>query len=440
MMKLTFVAKPFEIQLLLEIKRELQLLRADVQELKTILVDSLHHGDSQGSTYLQSLEVPPELSNRFWYALQASRPASMQSEADMPLKEGFDALVYHFAKSTILFNPQPELRQRDPDEPKYLNLVKCRWIAYIIRQSPSFQLAGPESLWADYMKELEDDIRRQFRRFDSGQLVSPPLNRISLLPDSCFSIWVVEESPIRPPDLAEQRPFEEKILQLDLPGNFGTRKSTLTIFRKSESKMRLVTTTTDERNSYFHSEKETDVNMMATRLIPTYAAPSDASTMTNNVMICSNEGQDPRWYSLKNGDDVLDFQRALTGFRVFCQMLHVGWSIEGSSKPTKFGNGSIQLWHLKPFQPIGETGERILGDGSSVGSPRSPLENDRLSRKSTGFSTGTTLFSNGNSASTVNGPQGSGTALLRTELPRLMIFTQSSRAYVILQLLRKSSI
>ncbi len=61
MMKLTFVAKPFEIQLLLEIKRELQLLRADVQELKTILVDSLHHGDSQGSTYLQSLEVPPEL-------------------------------------------------------------------------------------------------------------------------------------------------------------------------------------------------------------------------------------------------------------------------------------------------------------------------------------------------------------------------------------------
>ena len=437
MMKLTFVAKPFEIQLLLGIKRELQLLRIDVQDLKTILIDGLRQKDSSSSTYLQSLKVPPELAIRFTKALQTSKPASFHSQADIPLKDGFDALVYHFANSTILFNPRPELRQRDPEEPQYLNLVKCRWIAQTIRQSVSFELAGPDSLWADYMKELEDDIQGQFRRFDTGQLVRPSSDRISLLPESCFHIWFIEEPLTRPPDLAEQRPLEEKILELALPGTFGTRKSTITVFRKSESNMRLVTTTKDDQNQYFHHERETHVNMEADRLIPTYATPGDASTMTNNVMICSNEGRDPEWYSLKDPDDVLHFQRALTGFFVSHQMLNISWSIEGSSKSNKSGRGRLQFWYLKPFQPIGEDGKRTSCDRSSVASPQSPTSSTAVTRLSTGLSVSATLLSTGSITSTVNGPQGNGTALLRAEVPRIIIFTQCEGMYVLLQLKRK---
>ena len=436
MMKLTFVAKPFEIQLLLGIKRELKLLRTDVEELKTILIDGIRHKDSSSSTYLHSLQVPSELASRFAKALQFSKPATFHSEADIPLKEGFDALVYHFANSTILFNPRPELGQRDPEEPQYLNLIKCRWIAQTIRQSVSFQSAEPDSLWADYMKELEDDIRGQFRRFDTGQLVRPPSDRISLLPENCFSIWFVEESPTRPPDLAEQRPLEEKILELTLPGTSGTRKSTITVFRKSESNMRLVTTIKDDQNPYFHHEKETDVNMEADRLVPTYATPGDASTMTNNVMIYSNEGQNPRWYSLKDSDDVLHFQRALTGFFVSHQMLNISWSIEGSSKPSKSGRGSLQLWYLKPFLPIGEDGTRTFCDRSSVASPQSPTSSAAMTRQSTGFSVGATLLSSGSTTSTVGGPQGNGNALLRAEVPRIIIYTRCEGMYVLLQVKR----
>lgn len=439
MMKLTFVAKPFEIQLLLGIKRELGFLRTDVQEIKAILIDGIRHKDSSSSTYLQSLQVPQELANRFTRALQTTKPTSFHSPADIPLREGFDALVSHFANSTILFNPRPELGQRDPEEPQYLNLVKCRWIAQTIRQSLSFQSAGPDSLWADYMKELEDDIRSQFRRFDTGQLIRPPPERISLLPESCFSIWYVEEPPTRPPELADRRPLEEKILELTLPSTFGTRKSTITVFRKSESQMRLVTTTKDDQNQYFHHEIETHVNMEADRLIPTYATPGDPSTITNNVMICSNEGQDPKWYSLKAADDVLHFQRALTGFCVTHQMLNVSWSIEGSSKANKSGRGRLQLWYLKPFQPIGEDGKRVSWDRSSVASPQSPNPSTALKRMSTstGLSVSTTLLSTGSVMSTVNGPQGTGTALVRPEVPRMIIFTQSEGMYVLLQLKRR---
>ena len=436
MMKLTFVAKPFEIQLLLGIKRELQLLRTDFEELKTILVHGIRHNDSSSSTYLHSLQVPSELASRFTKALQSNKPATFQTEADVPLKEGLDALVYHFANSTILFNPRPELGQRDPEEPQYLNLIKCRWLAQTIRQSVCFQSAGSDSLWADYMKELEDDIRGQFNRFDVGELVSPPSDRISLLPEKCFSIWIVEESPRRPPDLAEPRPLEEKILELTLPGTADSRKSTLTIFRKSESKMRLVTTTKDDQNQYFHHEKETVINMETDRLIPTYATPGDASTMTNNVMICSSEGQDPRWYSLKDPNDVLHFQRALTGFCVSHQMLNISWSIEGSSKPSKSGSGRLQFWYLKPFLPIGEDGKRTFCDRSSVASPKSPTPSAVMTRQSTAFSVSATLLSSGSSTSTVSGPQGNGNALLRAEVPRIMIYTQCEGMYVLLQVKR----
>lgn len=437
-MKLTFVAKPFEIHLLLGIKRQIDGLRADVQDLKTILIDGLEHKDSSSSVYLQSLQVPPELASRFAKALQIGKPASFHSQADISLKEGFDALVHNFANSTIWFNPRPELGQRDPEEPQYLNLVKCRWIAQTIRQSVSFQSAGPDSLWADYMKELEDDIREQFKRFETGELVCPPSERIALLPESCYSIWFVEETPKRPPDLAEQRPLEEKILEITLPGTHGTRKSTLKIFRKSESEMRFVTTTKDDQNQYYHHEIEKDIiNMETDRLIPTYATPGDASAMTNNVMICSKQGKNPEWYSLKDANDVLDFQRALTGFVVSHQMLDISWSIEGSSKPSKSGKGRLQFWYLKPFQPIGKDGKRMSCDRSSVASPKSPITASTNRRQSTGFSFSSTLVSGSSVASTVNGPQGNGTALVRAEVPRIIIFTQCEGMYVLLQFKRK---
>ena len=435
MMKLTFIAKPFEIQLLIGIKRELQLLRRDVDEIRTILIHGLQNRDESSSAYLQSFHVPRELATRFTTALQTNKPTSLQDQANLPLKEGFDALVYHFANSTIEFNPRPELGERAPDEVQYLNLVKSRWIAQMLRQSVFLKSAGPDSLWEDYLKELEDDIQGQLRRFDAGQLVAPPPDRISLLPESCFSIWVVEAPPMRPPHLAEQRPLEEKILDLALPGTYGTRLSALTIFRKSDSKLRLVNTTKDEQNQYFHQEESTSLNMESDRLIPTYANPSEASAATNNVMLCNNQGQDPIWYSLKDADDVLHFQRALTGYRVSHEVRNISWSIEGSSKPSKSGRGRLQFWHLKPFQTIGPNGERLSVDRSSVStrSPQSPTHSHSMARQSTGLSTTTTLLNSGSIASTVNGPSGDGTAMVRPEIPRIVIFTLCDGMHTFLQ-------
>ena len=62
--------------------------------------------------------------------------------------------------------------------------------------------------------EFLQDVIKEYRRFDTNQLVAPPKERVSLLADECFSIWVVEAQPLLPLDLAEQRPLEERILEL----------------------------------------------------------------------------------------------------------------------------------------------------------------------------------------------------------------------------------
>lgn len=61
---------------------------------------------------------------------------------------------------------------------------------------------------------ITKDVIKEYRRFDTKQLVAPPKDVITRLPDKCFSVWVVEAPPLQPADLSEQRPLEEQILEL----------------------------------------------------------------------------------------------------------------------------------------------------------------------------------------------------------------------------------
>ena len=101
-----------------------------------------------------------------------------------------------------------------PEETQFVNLLKSKWILEQLEASRLLSEAGTASLWASALRELRWDIVKEYKRFDSNQLVAPPREVIARLPDKCFSIWVVEAPPILPPDLAEQRPLEDQILEL----------------------------------------------------------------------------------------------------------------------------------------------------------------------------------------------------------------------------------
>ena len=93
----------YSSHLLLEIRRELQDLRRDVSEIKGLLVNLLRNEepgfDAMGSAQRVAFpEIPPEVVRKFTKALSSNPPKAFQDVASMPLREGFDALVYHFAQ------------------------------------------------------------------------------------------------------------------------------------------------------------------------------------------------------------------------------------------------------------------------------------------------------------------------------------------------------
>lgn len=327
--------------------------------------------DSSNGSYLQSVQISNELAIRFDSALGANAPLAFTERTEWPVREGFNALVFHFAKSTVEFSSNRRLGQNVPDPRQYLNLLKSVWTMRQLRDSPRFQQTGSESLWADYMRELEADIRGQFHRFDAQQLVRPPINDLLRLPDEHYTIWVDEEPPLRSLELVEQRPLENKILELALPESYGTRQTSLTVFQKSEYEYRLVRTTKMIDNPLYHSEQGSNISMNSTRLIPAYATPDNASSVAHNLALCNDRGEHEEWHLLRDASDVVALQRALTGYRIHHDMSDFSWCINGSREPEDWGTGRLQMWQLKPLPPIEpESGprplNRVLTDASQA--------------------------------------------------------------------------
>lgn len=441
--KLFFVIKPFEIRLLLGIRSELQNLRQDVQVLSGLVV-TLTKNDTLESNNFDAAFHPPEIPEtvvrRFLKVLNNSKgPNNFQDVADLPLKEGFDALAFHFGKSTVEFNPGVDPSHRVPEETQYLNLLKSKWILNKLKVSSCLTATGPASLWGSYLKEVEIDIVEEYKRFNSGLLVAPPLDTIVLLPDECFSIWVVEAPPVRPPDLAEQRALEDKILQLALSDPAVTPELALTVFRNSDVEFRMVmettTTTADGKNKVVERESF-PINMESTRLIPAYGIPGNVpvgAKSVNNLLLYRSQDQAPLWQNFKSPDDLEQFQQALTGYRVFYDtMPNVRWSLNGSVKPAKYGTGRVQIWQVKRVAKIQD--EKLPSDQYALSpavSAQSPSEMDAIRRPSIGSRT---LFSSSSLTSKITGNRANGIAIFPPEPPVLIIFTLCEDKYAFLHI------
>ncbi|KAI9651586.1 MAG: hypothetical protein M1831_000597 [Alyxoria varia] len=431
--KLLVLTKPFELHLLLEIRQELQKLSREVAEIRGLLITVLANENIPESSALVDLsgyfvDIKAEIEHRFPDALLKDAPESFDG-TDMPLSEGFDALVYQFARSTVEFNPGPDVSQKVPEETQFLNLLKSKWIMEKLEDSVYFRSAGPTSLWGSYLREIKSDIIREYRRFDFDQLSVPPTDAIVRLPDQSFEVWATTSPPLCPPDLAEQRPLEDSILELELPGSVGSFRTFLNVFRRSPIEFRFVNSTKDLNNIAYHQQEEFIVNTNAMRVIPAYAV-ADA----NNILLSSSQFQDMKWQSLRNASDVETLQQALTGYRVHAMMPEVSWSFNGSSKPLENGKGKLQLWQLKTLPSPTDAGVNI---GAQDAAPMSPAESSVSSarrRQSSALSNATTMFSGSSATSVVTGSRSNGTAILAPEPPVMVLFTALEGRYAFIHL------
>ena len=304
-----------------------------MEEIRGLLVDSLTQSSQQETPSQFRLPlVPPELEARFITAMK-TRQGNFVDIKDFPLREGFDALVSHFGQSTVNFVRRIYSEQRTPELTQYLNLIKSTWILEKITESSFFD---PRSLWSRCVEDIGNNILFEYHRFNSRQLTSPGNEVISRLEDHAFSIWIEDNSTEVVPTLTDERPSEEKILEIALPKSQANRKPLLVIFRKSDYELRLVHTTTDDQNDMFYEAESYEININFARFIPLYAVPNSVSaTSTNNVLFCGSQGQSEKSFSFEategesrfpracetycianTGADIHKLQQGVTGYKV----------------------------------------------------------------------------------------------------------------------------
>ncbi|KAL8825812.1 MAG: hypothetical protein Q9170_007647 [Blastenia crenularia] len=450
LIKLGILLKPFEILLLLEIRGELRNIRWDLAEIKELLAAQISNPSCQSAPYnfrpyprnTVLPQVPLAIAARFVEALSICPPTSLEDVSNLPLQATVDALVYHFSRSTIEYNPGLDFRQRVPKVPQYLNLLKSRWLLGKLEQSSGLSSQGPQAFWAGYLAEIRNEIIGEYRRFEAPPTLEAPAEDVALLlSDDCFSIWVSEPLSLEPASLAEQGPTEEKILEVDLPDPSPSRQCSLTVLKRSSIEFRLVTTMVDKHNKDFRHEKEIVVNTDASAIVPTYAVLSDMAS-PNSLLISNRHVHDLNWQLLKTSNDVNLLQQALLGYRVFHNMSDICWSINGSSKPGQTGRAQMQLWELKALKDpaIANTSIPPQHVPTSNMNPHIPVPSQEsripLGNKRRSTLSGTTMLSGQSMTSRVTGSRGQGTVLLPPNPPVFVLFTmyESKHAFLHLEL------
>ncbi|KAG6999498.1 hypothetical protein G7Y79_00034g069210 [Physcia stellaris] len=421
--KLLVIMKPFEMHLLLEIRQELRGLREDVIVIKGLLVDLMENGFTTSRPVPKVVfpRIPPEIVDKFLTAIEINAPETFRISRNIPTVEGFEALVYHFSKSTVGFDASLDASQKMPEEVQFVNLLKSKWLLDQIEgsQQLSYEGTGTGSLWTSALQDLKSDIIKEYRRFDNRQLTAPPRDGLSRLPEDCFSIWVVEAPEVLAPDLAEQRPFEDEILKLTLPDTLGTRETSLHVFKRSAVEHRLVTTKRDTSIPGYHQESDFIVNTDVTRLIPAYTTPTEGDK-GHNLLLSSKHVQDLRWQK------------------------NIYWSINGSQSPGKCGDATLQMWQPQQLQTTSEldspstvaqpdlfaTSTRSFSDSGFATGQHSR----RDSRRSTTLSSPTSTFSGSSATSVMRGSRANGTAVHRPEPPVIVFFTLHDGKYAFLHL------
>ena len=341
--KVEFYTRPSEFDAVMRNGFEIENLRAQVASLE----DFVRNGPRRSQTSRAEI-LSDESRNRFETAFSTNPTSWYQPGSEWPLKEAFEALTFHFAAGTVSFNSSSAVN-KTPELSQYLELAKSVWIVEKIKETTQFQNAGPESIWARRMRQLEDDLNGQMHRFETGELEKPSDQQMyNAIPDC----WLVKSGNEEPPDpfcADEAGPQEEKILEVQLPSDAENRESALLVFREDDANFRLVTSTKQADMLVAQYDRELDVNTERNRLVPAYGNPHQGILPRYNLLLYDERGRRPKEFVCQSREDVHKLQRALTGYRVHHDMPLARFCINSSSKAEDRGGGLLQLWQFKPL-------------------------------------------------------------------------------------------
>lgn len=283
--------------------------------------------------------VPAGLAGRFHNALMIpSRPQTFTRLEDVPIQEGFDALAYHFFRSTVLSHGRPGTTQ--PLE-QYINLMKSLWLLDVLKRTTQFEQSFYYRRATLRMQQLIGD-----------EVMRPDLTPYSeadfdLVNTAAYTIWIADDAE-QDAVVDDGLRLEEPILELplrDIPG-------ALTVFRMSDTELRLVQPTVITDSGLPSRDREVEINVHSHCFEPVYASPWSVEPACQ-AKISSSQVRSARVYEFKDIADVYQFQRAITNFKVVHDQQNVQWSLD---KKNRNGKARLQLWQYKPLTSINESG------------------------------------------------------------------------------------
>ncbi|KAM0218492.1 hypothetical protein ACHAQD_006875 [Fusarium lateritium] len=331
--KILHVLKPFEVDLLLRVRQDIEFMHRDladritaahhdIRRLMGVLIPDLDEAlDQRIQRSVVLLEVPVDLDDRFRFAALTGHP-EYRIEDDFELSELSDAFILNFHKSTVNFESGMLVEDRIPTVDQYLNLLKCVWVFKRIQACPALRVANKDtSHWPSYARQLEDDLSSQCSRF-GRELVTPRIITSTLKRDM-FSIWP-EKEPVPLVDVVTKDEMMEQLLEVSI--------------------VPLV----EWILTWLAEIIDFDITSMVFN--PQYALPV-GTHMAQEIILRQNERI--ARLDFLDGGDILKFQQAITGFKPWasvtqydCQVIFV----LGGVKETIMENACLQLWIPKPTE------------------------------------------------------------------------------------------
>ncbi|EXJ54527.1 hypothetical protein A1O7_09867 [Cladophialophora yegresii CBS 114405] len=374
--KILIIIKPLEIDLLSQIISRLDDVHGQVQRVIGILTSDIPQAVRQQEQQLShTLDCPPDIAARFQSAAGLG-PATQRSDPSRPLSDLTEAFLLHLRQSTINFLPEATLEARIAPGKEYINLLKCVWLMAQIEQHPDLLSANDDSHWPSYVKGLKAELSRECWRFDarSPEQVLPPdlrsLNNID------FSIWPVKApEPILPPIVQLPAAMMDELLNVTMASPRPSLVHHFRLLRGVNGKMSAVISAVDYENEEERRDSRTlDFNIESAGLIPLYAVSFDQGPLS---VILKTESVMAE-LAFRHVDELLRFQRALTGYKVYQDYTQPSVVLElimSDRKEPGVHTAHVQLWIAKEL------------DGRVSTGPGSDSELDSSSRRASIVST-----------------------------------------------------
>ncbi|OJD17417.1 hypothetical protein AJ78_02489 [Emergomyces pasteurianus Ep9510] len=360
-LKILFVLKPFEIDLLLRVQQDLAArmtsMHNDLRRLMGVMVpdfkEEMEHLQSE-KTF--AVEIPPNFAVKFQQAAEINHPEFVNG-GRLPLTDTANSFVFYFGKSTANFKAArfDSIAQRTVSAIAYVNLLKCIWL---MKHMEDFQDNGDSDLshWPSYVKGLNQELSHECRRFSPesmDRIFAPDLSR-ARLEQSAFHIWPeLQRSSNLPSGQHRKRVMKEIIavpLQSDSP-NVVSSLRFLQLLNGIPSQHCLIVTAEEqlENGTVIPERRIIDVNLESTNLIPLYAMPTFPRDTNDILLRTFSEDNKLSFPSMK---DLLRFQHAFTGNKpyLFYSLTDAKVAFVVSKEKPVVEDAVVQLWIPKRLE------------------------------------------------------------------------------------------